>query len=271
MDRSTRVDGLSVRYLEQGEGAPVLLLHGASLGSSADVWTRNLPALAAHRLRAIAPDLPGFGGTDNPQDPSVAYRRGFVLALMDALGIERAALVGHSQSGRIALDLAFSHPQRVARVVVLATGSLLPPLPDRKESATDGEEGPLAEPTPADTRALLEANLHNRSLITPEALELRHRMSVGKNVAAFLARKNAPRDKGEKGGEPPWQRVAKCPVPLLLLYGEQDRGQAAQRASLARQLNPGLDLRLLPNCAHLVQWDAADAFAELAGRFLASR
>jgi pimeloyl-ACP methyl ester carboxylesterase len=268
MERSTRVDGLSVRYLEQGEGAPVLLLHGASLGSSADVWTRNLPALAAHRLRAVAPDLPGFGGTDNPQDPSVAYRRRFVLSLMDALGIERAALVGHSQSGRVAVDLAFSHPQRVVRVIVVATGSLLPPLPD-KESATDGEEGQLAEPTPADTRALLEGNLHNRGLITPEALELRHRMSVGKNFAAFLARKNAPRDKGEKGGEPPWQRVARCPVPILLLYGEQDRGHAAQRAALAKELHPNLDLRLLPACGHLVQWDAADALTELAGKFLA--
>lgn len=269
MERSTRVDGLSVRYLEQGVGAPVLLLHGASLGSSADVWARNLPALAAHRLRAVAPDLPGFGGTDNPQDPSVAYRRRFVISFMDALGIERASLVGHSQSGRVAVDLAFSHPRRVASAVVLATGSLLPPLPEKEDAAAEGDEGQLTEPTLAQTRALLEGNLYNRSLITPEALELRHRMSVGKNFAAFLARKGAPRDKGEKGGEPPWQRLARCPVPLLFLYGEQDRGHAAQRAVLARRLNPGLDLRLLPNCAHLVQWDAADAFAELAGRFLA--
>jgi 4,5:9,10-diseco-3-hydroxy-5,9,17-trioxoandrosta-1(10),2-diene-4-oate hydrolase len=271
MERSTRVDRLSVRYLEQGEGAPVLLLHGASLGSSADVWTRNLPALAAHRLRAIAPDLPGFGGTDNPQDHSVASRRRFVAAFMDALGIERASLVGHSQSGRVAVDLAFSHRERVAKVVVLGTGSLLPPLPEAKETPVEGAEDQLTEPTLGETRALLEGNLYNRNLITSEALELRHRMSLGKNFAAFLARKSASRDKGGKDSEPPWQRVAKCPVPLLLLYGEQDRGHAAQRAVLARQLNPGLDLRLLPNCAHLVQWDAADAFAELAGRFIAGR
>jgi pimeloyl-ACP methyl ester carboxylesterase len=271
MERSLRVDGLSVRYLEQGEGAPVLLLHGTSLGSSADVWTRNLPALAAHRLRALAPDLPGFGGSDNPQDPSVAYRRRFVLSLMDALGVERASLVGHSQSGRVAVELAFSHPQRVAKVLVLGTGSLLPPLPDREEPAADGEEAQLSEPTLADTRALLEGNLYNRSLITPEALEIRHRMSLDKNFAAFLARKQAGRDKGGKSGEPPWQRVAKCPVPLLLLYGERDRGQAARRVALAQQLHPRLELRLLPNCGHLVQWDAADAFAELAGRFLAAR
>ena len=271
MERSTRVDGLNVRYLEEGEGAPVMLLHGASLGSSADVWARNLPALAAHRLRVLAPDLPGFGLTDNPPDHSVGYRRRFVPAFMDALGIERASLVGHSQSGRVALDLAFSHPQRIVKVMVLSTGSMLPSLPDKQEPSAEADEEQLTEPTPDDTRSLLEGNLYNRALCTPEALELRHRMSLGKNFAAFQARKHDVKDKGEKGGESPWQRVAKCPVPLLLLYGEQDRGQAARRAALAKGLHPRLDLRLLPRCAHLLQWDAAEAFAQLAGNFLANK
>src|SRR2546421_7265358 len=126
-----RVDALSVRHFEAGKGAPVLLLHGASLGSSADAWTRNLAPLAAHGLRVIAPDLPGFGGTDNPAHVSLTYRKKFVLAFLDALKIERAALVGHSQAGRIALDLAFTNPERVTKVVVLATGSLLPPLAEK--------------------------------------------------------------------------------------------------------------------------------------------
>src|SRR6266849_3768052 len=121
LPKRIRVDGLSVRYFAAGEGAPVLLLHGASLGSSADVWSHNLAPLAAHGLRIIAPDLPGFGGTDNPADPSVAYRRRFILAFMDALEIKRAALVGHSQAGRVAVDLAFSNPERITKVVVLAT------------------------------------------------------------------------------------------------------------------------------------------------------
>jgi pimeloyl-ACP methyl ester carboxylesterase len=262
------VDGLNVRYAEEGAGSPVVLLHGASLGSSADVWSRNLPALAAHGLHVLAPDLPGFGGTDNPEDRSVGYRRRFVLAFLDALEIERAGLVGHSQSGRVAVDLAFSHPQRVARVVVLATGSLLPPLPEANVPAGDGEEGGATEPTLADTRSDLEANLYHRELITPEALEIRHRMSLGKNFQAFLARKQAGGNKANKSGEPPWQRLPDCPVPLLLLYGEQDRGQAGRRAALLKELQPGLDLRLLPRCKHLVQWDAAEEFARLAGRFL---
>lgn len=267
MERFVSVADLSVRYLEQGEGRPVLLLHGASLGSSADVWTRNLPALAAQGLRVIAPDLPGFGGTDNPPDHSVGFRRRFVPSFMDGLGIARAALVGHSQSGRIALDLAFGHPERIAKVVVLGTGSLLPPLPESGERTGEGDEGAPNEPTLSQTRVLLENNLHNRALITAEALALRQRMSVGKNFSAFLARKASSEAK-PKGGEPPWQRVAKCPVPLLLLYGAEDRGQAARRAALAKERNPQLDLRVLPRCGHLVQWDAADEFARIAGEFL---
>jgi len=153
-ERTLRVGGLNVRYLEEGQGAPVLLLHGASLGSSADVWTRNMAPLAAHGLRVIAPDLPGFGGTDNPTDQSLAYRRRFVLALMDALELKRAALVGHSQAGRIALELALHETPRIAKVVVLCTGSLLPPLEDAPSS--EGDEGSAAEPTLADARALLE-------------------------------------------------------------------------------------------------------------------
>src|SRR5690242_945236 len=97
-------------------------------------------------------------------------------------------------------------------------------------------------------------------------------MSTGKNFSAFLARKAAPKQNGAKegkGARPAWQRVAKCPVPLLMLYGENDRGGAAKRAARAKELNPGLDLRLLPRCAHLVQWDAARAFDEMVGRFLA--
>jgi pimeloyl-ACP methyl ester carboxylesterase len=99
-ERALRLDGLRVRCLEQGKGAAVLLLHGASLGSSADVWGRNLAPLAAHGLRVIAPDLPGFGHTDNPVDHSLGYRQRFVTMLIDALELERVALVGRRGHGR---------------------------------------------------------------------------------------------------------------------------------------------------------------------------
>ena len=264
------VEGLSIRYLEEGGGPPVLLLHGASLGSSADVWTGNLPGLAAHGLRVIACDQPGFGLSDNPTDPSVAYRTRFVLAFMDALRLPKAHLVGHSQSGRIAVSLALEHGERVSRVVVLGTGSLLPPLPG-KSGAAEGEDGGAAEPTLAETRRLLEENVFDRTLITPAALQTRHRMSTGKNFRAFLERARARDGKKESKPEskPLWQRLNEVQAPLRMIYGKEDRGHTAERAALAIELNPGLDLHLLRRCKHLVQWDAAEEFAALCGSFLA--
>ena len=269
------VDGLRIRYFEEGKGLPVLLLHGASLGSSADVWTGNLAGLAAHGLRVIACDQPGFGLSDNPGDLSVAYRTRFVLAFMDALQLEKACLVGHSQSGRIAVSLALGHAARVPRVVVLGTGSLLPPLPGlERPDAAEGEEGGAAEPTLEDTRRLLEASVFDRTLITPAVLQTRHRMSTGKNFRAFLERREAldseKKEPKQESKPPLWKRLAEVPVPLRLIYGREDRGHAAERAALAKKLYPGLDLHLVDRAKHLVQWDAAEEFAALCGTFLAS-
>ena len=267
------VEGLRIRTFEEGSGPAVLLLHGASLGSSADVWTDNLSDLAARGLRVIAYDQPGFGLSDNPGDPSLAYRTRFVLAFMDALLLSKARLIGHSQSGRIAVSLALEHGERVPGVVVLATGSLLPPLPGRgKPDAAEGEEGGAEEPTLEDTRRLLEENLFDKTLITPAALRTRHSMSTGKNFQAYLERssaRGARKTEGRPDAKPLWKRLGEVPVPLRLIYGREDRGHAAERAALAKELHPGLDLHLIGHCKHLVHWDAAEEFAVLSGSFLA--
>lgn len=265
------VEGLRIRYLEQGSGPCVLLLHGASLGSSADVWTENLPDLATYGLHVIAFDQPGFGLSDDPPDHSVGFRKRFIPAFVDALQFDHAYLGGHSQSGRIALDLAFADPRRFPKIVVVGTGSLLPPLPGATKTDSEGDEGGTVEPTLADTRKLLEDNLYHHALITPALLERRHQMSTGKNFTAFMARRQIPRASKEKHATPLWQRLADVPVPLRLIYGKQDRGGAAERAATAKQLYPALDLHLLDDCKHLVQWDAAQQFAELTGSFLAGR
>jgi 4,5:9,10-diseco-3-hydroxy-5,9,17-trioxoandrosta-1(10),2-diene-4-oate hydrolase len=267
-DRFVDVQGLRIRYFERGAGPAVLLLHGASLGSSADVWTGNLDALAAYGLRVIAFDQPGFGLSGDPADPSVGYRTRFVPAFMDALGLPRAHLVGHSQSGRIAVSLALSQPERVGRAVVVATGSLLPPLAGAA-AEPEGDEGSASEPTPEQTRAALEATVFRRELVTAEVVRARHRMSTGKNFRAFLARRGA-RSGDKKDGVPLWQRLDEVRVPLRLIYGKEDRGDCARRAQLAKERSPGLDLHLLERCRHLVQWDAPERFAELAGDFLAA-
>ena len=65
-DKFVEVDGLKLRYIEEGSGPSLLFLHGASLGSSADVFLRNLGLFAKAGFRAVAFDLPGFGLSDIP-------------------------------------------------------------------------------------------------------------------------------------------------------------------------------------------------------------
>ena len=280
-DRFVKVDGLNIRYLEQGQGMPAILLHGSSLGSSADVFRRNLAALGSQGVRAIAPDLPGFGKSDPPKDPGGAPGKTFVLRFMDALGLERAALIGHSSAGNAVVTTALEHPERVSHVIILGTGSLLPPLETAGAKVGGREEAAQArleermvknEPTLDDTRALLEANLYHHELITPEELALRHQNSIGRPFEQFVLRHAKARQEGGgnkgKGGTPLWQRLIELKMPLLLIYGRNDRARAEERASLLHQRYPQLNLHFADGCKHLVPWDAADLFHRLAVPFL---
>jgi len=277
-DRFVTVDGLNIRYLEDGTGVPAILLHGSSLGSSADVFRRNLPALAAGGVRAIAVDLTGFGKSDPAADLSGTARNAFILRFMDVLGLTRAALIGHSSSGGPAVSIALKHPERVSHVIVLGTGSLLPPL-ETGGTKVGGREGAAQarleermvkqQPTIEDTRALLEANLFHHELITEEELALRHQNSIGRCFEEFV-RRHAAADEGGggKSSVPLWQRLVDVKQPLLLIYGRNDRARAEERAKLLKERYPQLDLHFADGCKHLVPWDAADLFHKLAVPFL---
>jgi 2-hydroxy-6-oxonona-2,4-dienedioate hydrolase/4,5:9,10-diseco-3-hydroxy-5,9,17-trioxoandrosta-1(10),2-diene-4-oate hydrolase len=260
IERTTQVDGQQIRYLEEGDGPPIVLLHGASLGSSGDVFARNMGPLTAGGLRAIAPDRPGYGLSDGPGDASLAGHRRFILGFLDALGIDSAVLVGHSQQSNPAAVLTLEQPGRVPQAVILGGGGLLPPLPGDDDAAGGGERL-TSEPTLEQTRAHLEGDLYNHDLITPQALELRNRMSRGRAFVFYSERPAGRPGAAPAGaGEPLWKRVGANPERLLLIYGRQDKPTTAQRCERALELFPALNLVLLDRCAHLVQWDQADEF-----------
>ncbi len=267
MEKSIQVDGLKIRYLEQGSGAPVVLLYGASLGSSADVWKDTLSALVQGGFRAIAYDQPGYGGSDNPEDFRPSYREAFVVKFMDALGIRQASLIGHSQSGGFVIGLALKQPDRVIKVVTIGTGSLLPRLAEQGSGgAAEGEEGTQASPTLEDTRRLLEGNLYHKDLITPEVLQQRHEMSLGKNFEASLERSKAREP--QKGQIPLTQRLTEVSAPLFMLYGAQDRGSAAKRCAILKEKEPDLRVEVIDGAAHMLMWDAKKTFHDKVLAFL---
>ncbi|MBI5303403.1 MAG: alpha/beta hydrolase [Chloroflexi bacterium] len=114
-------------YAQSGaQGVPVLFVHGA--GSNHLIWGNQLRAVGLS-ARACALDLPGHGRSTGAGRNTVAAYRDVILGVLDALGIERVVMVGHSMGGAITQTLALSHPDRVAGIALVGTGARLRVLP----------------------------------------------------------------------------------------------------------------------------------------------
>ncbi len=114
-------DGVTLSVVDEGAGPAVVLLHG--FPDSSYVWRKQVPALVGAGLRVVAPDLRGFGESDKPQDVgayAIRHSVADVVALLDALEIERAYIVGHDWGAGVAWALAAYVPTRVERLVALS-------------------------------------------------------------------------------------------------------------------------------------------------------
>jgi haloalkane dehalogenase len=121
--RYREVAGLRLAHLDEGEGAPVLFVHGEPTWSF--LWRKVIPPVRDAGFRCIAPDLAGFGRSDKPTDIGwYSYDRHTQLTatLLEDLDLQHATVVVHDWGGPIGLRLAVEHPQRIARLVILDTG-----------------------------------------------------------------------------------------------------------------------------------------------------
>jgi pimeloyl-ACP methyl ester carboxylesterase len=115
-----QVAGQRVRYLVAGAGDPVVLVHG--LSASTHWWIRNVPELARH-YRVYLVDLPGFGTMHFPLPRSrfvLANAASWLVGWMEAVGLKRAHLIGHSMGGYICMQIAAHFPEKVSRLVLVA-------------------------------------------------------------------------------------------------------------------------------------------------------
>jgi haloalkane dehalogenase len=117
------LEGLQLAHLDEGEGAPVLFVHGEPTWSF--LWRKVIPAVREAGCRCIAPDLPGFGRSDKPTDVawySYDKHTAVMTHLLEYLDLKDATIVVHDWGGPIGLRLAVEHPQRIERIVILDTG-----------------------------------------------------------------------------------------------------------------------------------------------------
>jgi len=116
--RDIEVPGGSLPAEDAGEGPPIVLLHAGVADLRA--WDRVVPLLVAAGYRVIRYDARGFGASTT-EDVEFSHRAD-LIAVLDAYGVERAALVGNSRGGMAAIDTAIEYPERVAALVAVAAG-----------------------------------------------------------------------------------------------------------------------------------------------------
>ncbi len=264
--KSARIDacGIATFFLRCGEGPPVVLIHGSSPGACANVsWKHNIAALAAAGLTVIAYDQPGFGESAVPDDHSMEFRVEHARAFLRALGLERYHLVGNSVGAYIAARIALED-RGLDRLVLVASATLAPP--GSAEDAALGEahvaELSAYDPSLERMRELSLKTLFRRELVTEEFVRERYAMSVGPLHRAMRARAAAPRPVRIL------DRLAEIASPTLILWGNEDRGAAVERAMPLFRALPNAELHIFRHCAHWVQWDQAAQFNEIVSGFL---
>lgn len=120
--RMVETNGINLAVYEAGTGPAIVLLHG--FPGLAFTWRHQIPALVDAGYRVIAPDLRGYGLSDTPaaiEDYDIAHLTADVAGLLDALGVEKAVLMGHDWGGLLAWQMALFYEERVAGVISLNT------------------------------------------------------------------------------------------------------------------------------------------------------
>ena len=270
---------MRVHVLEVGAGPPTLLIHGGN--SVAAAWSPLLKELEAD-LHLYAPDRPGCGLSDAVDYATVgdfrAHAIAFVRSTLDALGLQRAHVIGNSMGGFWALLFALAYPERVDRLVMLGepAGASRTPQWRHRVLATPFLNRLLyatkLRPERARTRQQLRAVVAHPERLSEEFLEVVHAAAVLPGAQrAWLSMVERVARPGRRVDLTYSLRpeLARLHTPVLLVWGEQDPVAPVWGQQLVDTL-PNARLVVLPETGHLPWLDEPERVAALVLEFLCS-
>jgi pimeloyl-ACP methyl ester carboxylesterase len=259
------INGAKIFYRQDGkENAETIVMIHAGICDSR-MWQAQLEHFAK-TYRVVALDLRGFGQSTLEKGEFAHYED--VLGLMDALGIESAWLMGCSQGGKAALNVALSQPERVKGLVLVAPaiggyryeGEDHPLEAALEEAENSGDLERLSE---------LEVQVWVDAGRKPEELEPTMRKLVYE-MNLIPLRVDAALWEGEKPLEPPaMERLESIQKPTLLIYGDLDIAPSLERIEILASRLAGVKKVLMPQTAHLPNMERPAEFNQIVEEFLA--
>ncbi|TCO80529.1 2-hydroxy-6-ketonona-2,4-dienedioate hydrolase [Plasticicumulans lactativorans] len=262
---------LLIHYNDCGQGdETVVMLHGSGPGASGWAnFNRNIEPLVAAGFRVILMDCPGWSKSDSIVcDGSRSDLNAIVLkGLLDALGIEKAHILGNSMGGHSAVAFALRYPQRVGKLVLMGGGtggaSLFTPMP------TEGIkrlQGLYREPTIENLKAMMEIFVFDTGDLTEELFQAR--------LDNMLARRDHLENFVKSLQANPKQfpdfspRLGEINAETLVIWGRQDRFVPMDTGLRLVAGLPNSELHVFNRCGHWAQWEHADKFNRMVLDFL---
>jgi len=266
------LNGIKVRYVVEGNGPPVLLLHG--FGQFLECWLLNIEPLS-EKYQVYAIDFPGHGLSDKPRiEYSLPAAVKFLADFMKALKIERASLVGHSIGGLVSLITAINSPEKVDKLILTDCAGLTTETPLFHRLLTFPVIGEiLVRPTiRAGIRRGMRRAFYNPDIITEKMVDLNYMYlkTPGAKEAMLSIIRCSVSLNGPRSEIVAADKLDEVSVPTLLIHGAQDRAIPLKYSMMACRLIPDARLRVIERCGHCPHLEQADEFNEAVLAFLES-
>ncbi len=258
--------GYRTNVHDQGEGKPVVLLHGSGAGVSAWANWRNLIPKLSDRYRVLAPDLAGFGYTEIPDDFEFRFMATWIEqleALLAALDIKSAHWVGNSFGGALTLWMAAQRPDLCDRLVLMGPGG----WPTKVNENLEALWG--YKPSVENMKRIMDIMAFDRALVTDELAELRYRATT----------RPGAQERFERIFPPPYQRwldaqalsieaLQSVDNEILIIHGRDDRVVDPQSSWHLHQHLTRSQLHYISRCGHWTQIEHPVRFQKLVQNFL---
>ena len=267
--RTIQALGSTVHYHDVGQGPPVIFLHAWGPGSTAWALWHKVLARLGNDFHCLAVDSPNYAKTGPVYlDESLYYMQAdAAAAVMDALGIEKAAIVGASQGGQSALTFAGKYPDRVEKLVF--GGNHLGTTGGDYLLGLSNEEGiriaypALSDPTPENMRRYLEMCVFDKTLVTDELIEY---LAKYHTARPDLAEARAKMQYGPRHDLT--EDMLNITAPTMIVWGRNDRTCGVEIGIRAMNLIRDSRMVILKNTGHWAPFERPNEYADLLKAFL---
>lgn len=233
-----KVNGIDLAYVRQGKGTPLVLLHGYPLDHH--IWDEIAPMLEG-RFDLIMPDLRGFGASSTVDTPyTMDDFASDIAGLLDHLGIQKAALAGHSMGGYVALAFVNKYPERVSGLGMVSSQALADP-PERKEGRYKTAEDVAAK----GIQSVVEAMAPKLSP-DPQIQALTSEVMARQQPAAYIGALKAMAERMDASA-----LIAAVKFPVVIVHGDADELIPVDRAREVKNAIPHAHLLELNGVGHL--------------------